>query len=389
MKNSVHDLIQSEWEDRARTLRESGDVGYGDRLGARYTQLPANGPEAAIRDAVMGASGNDYVADNRNATAAPVVHQVPIAVTKIFRSASGSQIVCAPKWVNPFLLPKRVVSEAERPHIYERKYQGKARYAKQEYLARQPLPADALICDIEPDRFINLYSGVAFANRCGCVMNVFVTVTWSDLGLTDEAVFGGAFEEFQDRCRDWFGRQEVKPIWLYSMERSHRAGLHTHWMFSVPHEQLACFKAWITDSLMNRLGDRHTIGKAVDVKPITNLHGQWEVFQYLCKGVRSSARIVPARRSIDGLPIYLGDLIKRSYEPSWDIPGKRRVGMSDSINGAQRRKGFIDDAAMPWSHAPNFRSLLELGETDVRKLYSEIYYEDWKRHSTDLLSRLG
>lgn len=385
--DSLLEWIAWEREEQDRNLRESGEPGYGDEPDGPLPVIPVCGPQSALRAATVGMTEDDYrpaeVDWSRLVGGAPGLGPDVALTAKLARVLFPTKergAAVGPKGRGRTFNLKPFKPRVVRPYIYEKKIVGRKKWKRMLSLGSAPaVPAGATICDISRERFINLYSGVAFANRCGCVMNAHLTVAWTLLGLSDEEAFDWAFEMMQDRIRDWFGRAHSTPVWMYSNERSVRSGLHTHWLLSVPPEGAVSFGAWAGETFLTRCGAMGSPENAIRLDPISNMFGQWRLFQYLCKGIKQRARMLPACRAADGLPVYLGDLIEFAYEPTWDVLGRRRMGMSDSINTKQRELGYIDEGMLPHRRAPNFKSLLELGVIDVRRLYSDEYYREWER----------
>jgi hypothetical protein len=220
-------------------------------------------------------------------------------------------------------------------------------------------------------QFVNLYSAVAFANTLGLVMNAHVSITWRLLGIhnhTEAAII--LTDRVFKPLRQWYAYQTGRDqfAWLYVHENGQTHGLHTHLMFAIPNDLRPAFRRW----LRLRLSDlcRHgSIPKGayyIAAPPSDRIGRQWRYFQYLTKGLNGSDEL-PAKVGWQS-HVCVGDLIRRPLENPGDVFCKKKCGVSNLI-------------AIKTRQTAGFRSLLEQGVTDVRRMYAGMEYLNHLRQS--------
>ncbi|MFP4893162.1 hypothetical protein [Paraburkholderia sp. EG304] len=228
-----------------------------------------------------------------------------------------------------------------------------------------------------------LYSAVAFANSTGQVMNVHISITWGLLGISDhEAAAKALCHQFMKHLRDWYQHKVPKDrpfVWLYVHEVGQRHGFHTHILTDIPVELRPAFREWVRARLAGaaRLGvPPHKDASKVVAPPSDPIGRQWWYLQYLAKGVSAKAEV----RSVVGVDPYVrvAKLIKHPLKSPGDVGCRKTCGVSNNIGKESRKKA-------------GFRSLLERGIADVRRLYAGMEYLEYLRQQeadmTDTVAR--
>lgn len=211
---------------------------------------------------------------------------------------------------------------------------------------------------IKADEFINLYSGIAYANSKGAVFNVHVTINWRDLGYgTGELAEASLYKSFIRKYTEWCRDNNLECIWIYSNESSDRVGLHTHFMTSIPESRLPDFEHYVTKRIrkINMAGTLLPNAFRISVPKRRVVERQWIRFQYLCKGMDQNAMLKHAN-GFD--KVFANDLVRFGYESPGDVSCKRRCGMSMNLRKPARNKA-------------EFTSLLENGILNTDLLYSD------------------
>ena len=225
---------------------------------------------------------------------------------------------------------------------------------------------------LNASQFASLYSAVAFANTLGLVMNVHVSITWGLLGFHDHTE---AAIILTDRVlkplRMWYAYQTGRDqfTWLYVHEDGRKHGLHTHLMFAIPNDLRPAFRRWLRLRLsaLCRHGSIPKEAYYITAPPSDRIGRQWRYFQYLTKGLDGSDEL-PARVGWQS-HVPVGDLISQPLENPGDVRCKKKCGVS-SLIGVKARQ------------TAGFRSLLEQGVTDVRRMYAGMEYLHHMRQSS-------
>ncbi|MBK1890085.1 hypothetical protein Undi14_08545 [Undibacterium sp. 14-3-2] len=211
---------------------------------------------------------------------------------------------------------------------------------------------------METEDFVNLYSGVAYANTMGKVFNAHLTISWRDLGcMLDADAESRLSLEFIPQFSQWCRDNQLKCHWIYSNESSHNVGLHTHFLTAIPDDRLKLFKLFVA-MRMRKINRKKTFLPSafkLSAPRGQNIQRQWFRVQYLCKGVNPNAQL---RHANGHDKIFVADLIRFGYESPGDVACKRRCGISQNINRKQR------DSA-------GYKSLMERGLFNVRVLYEK------------------
>ncbi|WP_157651622.1 hypothetical protein [Burkholderia ubonensis] len=229
----------------------------------------------------------------------------------------------------------------------------------------------------------DLYSAVAYANSIGLVMNVHISITWGMLGIEDHTAAANVLcYEFIKHLRDWYRNHVPKDrpfVWLYVHEVGRTHGFHTHILTAIPVELRPAFREWVRARLAGaaHLGvPPHKDASKVVAPPSDPIGRQWWYLQYLAKGVRAEAEV----RSVVGVDPYVrvSELIKHPLKSPGDVRCQKNCGVSNTIGKERRRKA-------------GFRSLLERGIADVRRLYAGMEYLEYLRQQeadvTDTVAR--
>ncbi len=316
--------------DHGRTLIESGDYGYS-----------GSGDYPHVRDPLWLAINGHSYADH--------LKHMEVIEEKIQRWLVKGHPEKKP-------LPGRKRGKAER--LERRKY---------EITTVSLMDHDIFPRDISSDDFVEMYSAVAFANAgFGVILNVHVTFNWRALGYNcvseNEAPL---YDEFIRHFTDWCNRRSLLCFWIYSNESSSKAGLHSHFLTSVPLENLREFERWLQKRKVkinrSEVFDRKACFLSKETSWNTDI--QWLRFQYLCKGIDN--RGVLSRINGSG-QIRTAELIAFNYESPGDVACKRRIGLSSHLRKSARRE-------------INFMSDLEKGCLNVDLLYSDNEYRGWQQ----------
>ncbi len=228
----------------------------------------------------------------------------------------------------------------------------------------------------------DLYSAVAYANSNGLVMNVHISITWGMLGIEDHTAAANALcYEFVKHLRDWYQHKVPNSpfVWLYVHEVGRTHGFHTHILTAIPVGLRPAFRKWVRARLAGaaRLGiPPHKDASKVVAPPSDPIGRQWWYLQYLAKGVSAEAEV----RSVVGVDPYVrvSELIKHPLKSPGFVTCKKTCGVSNNIGKEERRKA-------------GFRSLLERGIADVRRMYAGMEYLEYLRQQeadvTDTVAR--
>ncbi|RVT92992.1 hypothetical protein [Sphingomonas crocodyli] len=153
-------------------------------------------------------------------------------------------------------------------------------------------------------QFKRAYRAVAFANCLGLILNTKVDVTWSTVGVRNDAQIAQLQNQLLDVLRGWYRRKGVPAAWLWVLENGQTHGVHTHLFFHVPDDQVIDFKSTngFNEFLRRRL--QYIVKRPLLLTPdsktvrISHVNGrqvgwQWERFRYMMKGLRVVDRRSP------------------------------------------------------------------------------------------------
>ena len=217
----------------------------------------------------------------------------------------------------------------------------------------------------------DLFGAVAYANTLGLVMNCHVSITWGLLGILDHTEAANALTHRVIKAlRQWYtdhtGRDQL--AWLYVHENGRIHGFHTHLMLAIPNDLRLAFRDWLESRLSDvcRLDSIPEEAWHVTAPPSDPIGRQWTYFQYLIKGMDENEAL-PARVGWNS-HIPVSRLIKFGLENPGDVRCRKKCGVSNLIGAKARQRA-------------GFRSLLDLGVTDVRRLYAGLEYLGHLRRS--------
>ncbi len=217
----------------------------------------------------------------------------------------------------------------------------------------------------------DLYSAIAYANTLGLVMNCHVSITWGLLGVLDHTEAANALTHRVIKAlRQWFqehtGRDQL--AWLYVHENGRIHGFHTHLMLAIPNNLRMAFREWLKSRLLHvcRLDSMPEEAWHVTAPPSDPIGRQWIYFQYLIKGIDENETL-PSRVGWHS-HIPISRLIKFGVENPGDVRCRKKCGVSNLIGTKARQRA-------------GFRSLLDQGVTDVRRMYASLEYLDYLKQS--------
>ncbi len=220
-------------------------------------------------------------------------------------------------------------------------------------------------------QFNDLYSAIAYANTLGLVMNCHVSITWGLLGILNHTEAAKTLTHRVIKAlRQWYkdrtGRDQL--AWIYVQENGRIHGFHTHLMLAIPNELRMPFREWLKSRLSDvcRLDSMPKEAFHVTAPPSDRIGRQWRYFQYLTKGIDES-EMLPARVGWNS-HIPVSRLINIGVENPGDVQCRKKCGVSNLIGVKARQRA-------------GFRSLLDQGVTDVRRLYAGMEYLDHLRET--------
>jgi hypothetical protein len=220
-------------------------------------------------------------------------------------------------------------------------------------------------------QFCDAYAAVAFANSKGAILNTLVTLSWSRLGYEADKEASSTFQsEVIKHMREWHSHK-ADPLgrpfaWMYAHERSAAVGLHTHLLVFIPYEWRTEFRVWFRRRVAQFSRVRQMPREALDIadaRADRPLWHQWRQFGYLMKSIDPQASLPVYPGST--LTVPLTDLIPWPQEGPGEVRCKVRVGCAQVIGASARAK-------------EDWRSLLDIGITDVRLLYGDFDYKGWQ-----------
>lgn len=259
---------------------------------------------------------------------------------------------------------------------------------------------------ITKEQFIELYSAVCFANEYGVALNAHVCIQWSLMGYSDHSEAAKVLQdEFIKHLASWYNfnmdnfdvHLPHELFWIYTHECPPNGGFHTHFLVGIPNEMRNEFRAWVKNRIAKIWNKKcrydgciKTMPKEI-VKivcpPSRPIQRQWYYFQYLCKGLDPKATIESHQDSqpihylckgFDPLVIIeihqdpqlvlLSNFIRFSYCNPGHITCKNQVGLSRNFSRTERKKF-------------GFKSYMENGIFDIRRLYSSHRYDSWHRRN--------
>lgn len=249
---------------------------------------------------------------------------------------------------------------------------------------------------LSADDAVKLYLAMLRANLLGMPLTYFATVSWTTLGLREDADIQAATQALMTRIREWSRRKRddgtgarapLPVAWIWCHERGPRLGLHTHFLMHVPPHQSARLGKVICSFLEGYSGRSLTKGpgdtlrtfmalepsrRSGSTSEATALRFQRRLMRYMMKGVDPRG-VVPASvgRQV-GQPLQRA--LKLGHRDQGSIIGKRcgysvhnlgraafakhRVGQRLGPNTAERlldQSGFtFDHEALQLHHLAGF-----------------------------------
>jgi hypothetical protein len=196
--------------------------------------------------------------------------------------------------------------------------------------------------------FMNLYNAVAFANCQGWVLNTFISISWSTVGITTDLLVERAHRRFIERMRKWLMERGLPLAWVWVLERGDTYGLHGHIHVAVPKLHHADFTRWAR-KCVSRIAGRPLVDTATSTTVDFNCRtdrdvaGQWWRFQYYGKGADPTLGL----RDTDDKHIWrpLNEVAGLTLKPQGLVKTKR-AGVSRALD-AKARKAFATQYGLP------------------------------------------
>lgn len=204
-----------------------------------------------------------------------------------------------------------------------------------------------------PARFTELYRAVARANLQGLLLNSFITVSWSTVGITRDDEINAAHKWLVRRLREWCtARRDPIPyalVWV--KEHSARLGTHSHILMHVERWQRARLGYTVKKFVQKFAGrpvlaaQRMDDGRVLSTIYVdgpnsrfettkSQIEFQWHVFRYLMKGATAKEWMTvvgPGRAKV-----LFRDHAQLSVRDQGPVKGKR-TGISTSLGEAAWR----------------------------------------------------
>jgi len=211
------------------------------------------------------------------------------------------------------------------------------------------------------------YDAVALANCYGFVLNAFINITWSTVGITGDAAVADANGRYLELLRKACLKRQIIPACVWVIENGRTWGLHSHVLASIPREKKDWLRYQAEQAVETIAGRRpvRTLGSRT-VKIIHRQDGdwkaQWRIFRYMMKGLRPTKRhpnpeIADGQRRLE----EVAGLKLRSQ----GIVGTKRFGVSRKLDAKSladiRRVHGLSEFA------------LERGETSPEALFTNEY----------------
>ncbi|GEO17402.1 hypothetical protein [Microvirga aerophila] len=196
--------------------------------------------------------------------------------------------------------------------------------------------------------FTKLYNAVAFANCQGWVLNTFISISWSTVGITTDLLVEQAHRRFNERMRKWLLERGLPLAWVWVLERGNTYGLHSHIHVAVPKQHRRDFMQWAKKCVSHIPGRplvNTEISKTVrfDCRSDRDVAGQWWRFPYYAKGVDPAVGF----RDADDKHIWrlLNEVAGLTLKPQGLVKTKR-AGVSRALD-AKARRAFDAQYGLP------------------------------------------
>lgn len=198
---------------------------------------------------------------------------------------------------------------------------------------------------LSADDVTRLYLAIMRANLQDMHLTYFATISWSTLGLTDDAEIQVATQALFERLREWAKRKKdargapapIPLAWIWVHERGPRLGMHTHLLMHVPIGRSAglgkviCnfLESWSGQALVNEgpggLSTFHAREPRRYGQSILTRHAvafQKSVARYMMKGLDPVSMVPPAAGRQTGR--YLRAVLRlKKIRDQGHIQGKR------------------------------------------------------------------
>lgn len=260
------------------------------------------------------------------------------------------------------------------------------------------------------DEVTSAYAAAEFAAEFGLFLDTHVTLDFGRLGVADAESVQAALSQFTRCFAAWCAPRHIPVAWIAVIEMGRDGSYHAHIALHVPGDLANLpmglrteFRSWARGYTERRGG---WIPRAIKVRCglKESILAHWIAFHYLVKGYDRAAVLCSERNSLDGRAIRLGDIIARYYRDPGPVALNRRISISNSLGPKRREFGAPTGRDFMLPHGPNwaainlyrteplalheelttrwqvanptpFRSKLEDGIYDVRRLYSPCFYE--------------
>lgn len=257
---------------------------------------------------------------------------------------------------------------------------------------------------------VSAHAAFEFGAAFGVLLDTPVTLDFGRLGKHEPAEVQAALSQFTRCYAAWCNERLITPAYVASVEMGSDHSYHAHLALHVPGDLgnlpmsfRSDFRRWAKGYTERRGG---WVPRAIKVRcgRKESLITHWINFHYLVKGYDRKAVLRSGRNSEDGRPIMLGDVMARHYRDPGPVALNRRLSISNSLGPKQREFGApplrefmleqgpnwtvfkVDDYREPTLHEKlftrwtvpipkPFRSTMEDGVFDVRRLYSPCFYE--------------
>lgn len=206
---------------------------------------------------------------------------------------------------------------------------------------------------INDRQFDNAYEAVAFANRCGRIMNVHMTIAWSTVGVVDDDDVAEANKRFLELFGKWCDGRGLPRSWIYVAERSRVRGLHLHIVANVPRDGYSdgprSLTKWAQGCIRTVTGRAPLQKRGAKEKTIVVRHKeetlttQWALFRYVMKGL---APDLTRRDSTDRRRVRLVKTVAGLRTKPQGRVTTKRVGTSRQLGASIRKAvGFESEWA--------------------------------------------
>lgn len=180
-----------------------------------------------------------------------------------------------------------------------------------------------------------------YASLRGLHLSSELTISFKDLGHTEDETIKQCFEIFLDRFRSWHRHYGAECAYVYVVERSADMGLHVHMAFHLADKRhgnsnrFTLFRAWSKETISS-LAIGESRGKSV-TQPYLVLRNTFHAervrrwIQYLLKGMSPHVYF-----NVENGPFVAAEIMGIPTFDQGHIPFKRS-GVSHSLGEASRR----------------------------------------------------